>query len=84
MRGNGVESYTGTLLSTAGGIVLRRADGTIQTLPNNAGVTLPELPGGLITRPTLVWDIAAERAGTHTTPRVVPDDAASRGGPTTT
>jgi hypothetical protein len=67
VRGNGVESYTGTLLSTAGGIVLRRPDGTIQTLPHNAGVTLPELPGGLITRPTLVWDIAAEQAATHTT-----------------
>ncbi|HEV7800437.1 MAG TPA: hypothetical protein VGP15_05115 [Burkholderiales bacterium] len=67
VRGNGVESYTGTLLSTAGGIVLRRPDGTIQTLPHNAGVTLPELPGGLITRPTLVWDIAAERAATHST-----------------
>jgi hypothetical protein len=67
VRGTGVESYTGTLLSTAGGIVLKRNDGTIQTLPHNAGVTLPELPGGLITRPTLVWDIAAERAATHAT-----------------
>jgi hypothetical protein len=65
VRGNAVESYTGTLLSTAGGLVLRRPDGTIQTLPHNAGVRLPELPGGLITRPTLVWDIAAARAGTH-------------------
>jgi hypothetical protein len=67
VRGSGVESYTGTLLSTAGAIVLKRSDGTIRTLPTNAGVTLPELPGGLITRPTLVWDIAAERAGTHAT-----------------
>ena len=65
VRGTTVESYTGTLLSTTGGIVLRRPDGTIQTLPTNAGVMLPELPGGLITRPTLVWDIAAERAATH-------------------
>ncbi len=67
IRGNGVESYSGTLLSIAGGLVLRRPDGTIQTLPHNAGVTLPELPGGLITRPTLLWDIAAERAATHRT-----------------
>jgi hypothetical protein len=55
------------LLSTAGGLVLRRPDGTIQTLPHNAGVRLPELPGGLITRPTLVWDIAANRPGAHKT-----------------
>jgi len=65
VHGNGVESYTGTLLSTAGGLVLQRPDGSLQTLPHNAGVRLPELPGGLITRPTLVWDIAADRAGTH-------------------
>lgn len=65
VRGNGVESYTGTLLSTSGGLVLRRPDGAIQTLPHNAGVKLPEIPGGLITRPTLVWDIAANRAGAH-------------------
>ncbi len=67
VRGNAVESFAGTLLSTAAGLVLRRADGTIQTLPHNAGVRLPELPGGLITRPTLVWDIAANRPGAHRT-----------------
>jgi hypothetical protein len=65
VRGSGVESFDGTLLSTAGGITLRRSDGSIQTLPHNAGVRLPELPGGLITRPTLVWDVAASRAGAH-------------------
>ena len=62
-----MESFSGTLLSTAGALVLRRPDGSIQTLPQNAGVKLPELPGGLITRPTLVWDIAAGRGGTHKT-----------------
>ena len=67
VRGNGVESFSGTLLSTAGALVLRREDGSIQTLPANAGVRLPELPGGLITRPTLVWDLAANRGGTHQT-----------------
>jgi len=67
VRGNGVESFKGTLLSTAGGLTLRREDGTVQILPHNAGVKLPELPGGLITRPTLVWDIAAGRAGAHRT-----------------
>ena len=67
VRGNSTESFSGTLLSTAGGLVLKRDDGSIQTLPHNAGVRLPELPGGLITRPTLVWDINANRAGTHAT-----------------
>ncbi len=65
IRGQSTESFNGTLLSTQGGIVLRRDDGTVQVLPHNAGVRLPALPGGLITRPTLVWDIAAQRPGTH-------------------
>ena len=65
VRGSGVESFTGILLSTSGGLVLKRDDGSIQTLPNNAGVRLPELPGGLITRPTLIWDVSANRAGAH-------------------
>ena len=67
VRGSGVESFEGTLLSTEGGITLRRSDGSIQTLPHNAGVRLPQLPGGLITRPTLVWDVAASRTGAHRT-----------------
>jgi hypothetical protein len=65
VRGTGVESFQGTLLSATGGLILKRDDGTVQLLPHNAGVKLPELPGGLITRPTLVWDVAAQRAGTH-------------------
>ena len=65
VRGTGVESFQGTLLSATGGVILKRDDGTVQLLPHNAGVKLPELPGGLITRPTLVWDVAAQRAGTH-------------------
>ncbi len=67
VRGSGTETFSGILLSTAGGLVLKRDDGGIQTLPHNAGVRLPELPGGLITRPTLVWDINANRAGSHNT-----------------
>ncbi len=67
LRGNAVETISGTLLSTTGGMTLKRDDGTIQLLPGNAGVTLPSLPGGLITRPTLVWDMNAQQAGPHRT-----------------
>jgi hypothetical protein len=58
VRGQGTESFSGTLLSTQGGLVLKRDDGSVK---------LPSLPGGLITRPTLVWDVSAQRAGTHRT-----------------
>ena len=67
VRGQSTESFNGTLLSTQGGIVIRRDDGGVQILPHNAGVRLPALPGGLITRPTLVWDVAAQRAGSQRT-----------------
>jgi len=67
VRGTAVESFKGTLLSTTGGITLKREDGTIQLLPTNAGITLPSLPGGLITRPTLVWNMNAKQAGNHRT-----------------
>ena len=67
VRGQTTESFNGTLLSTQGGIVLRREDGGVQILPHNSGVRLPALPGGLITRPTLVWDVAAQRGGAHRT-----------------
>src|SRR5882672_1704264 len=65
--GNKIETLEGKLLSTQGGMVIREADGSVRTLPYNAGVKLPSLPGGLITRPTLVWDVITGKAGTHKT-----------------
>ena len=65
IRGNSVETFSGTLLSTSGGLVLQEADGSVRTVPHNASVKLPSLPGGLITRPTLVWDVAAKKPGRH-------------------
>ena len=67
VRGQSVETFSGTLLSTSGGMILKRDDGAVQLLPHNAGVTLPSLPGGLITRPTLVWDLSAKQPGSHRT-----------------
>jgi len=65
-RGDKLDSYAGTLLSTSGGLVLREADGSVRVVSHNSGITLPSLPGGLITRPTLVWDVAAKKPGKHT------------------
>jgi len=62
-RGENVETFSGTLLSTSGGLVLREADGSVRVIPGYSGVKLPNLPGGLITRPTLVWDISAKKSG---------------------
>lgn len=63
--GNNMVPITGTLLSATDGIVLREKDGTIYSLPAYSSVKFPDLPGGLNTRPTLVWDIQSPSGGTH-------------------
>jgi hypothetical protein len=65
VRGQNVESMTGTLIGTQGGLILRMSDNSIRTIGVYSGVKLASLPGGLISKPTLVWDVSAERAGTH-------------------
>lgn len=64
-RGNGTASSTvsGRLLSASDGLVLRSSDGSIHSLRDYSAVRFPELPGGLITQPTLVWDVNAPGAG---------------------
>jgi hypothetical protein len=66
-HGNGTQTFTGTLSSTTGGLILRGKDGSVQIVNGYAGIKLPEVPGGLITKPTLVWDIAAQKEGSHKT-----------------
>ena len=65
VRGQAIESITGTLIGTQGGLILRMPDGVIRTVTGYSGVRLATLPGGLISKPTLVWDVAADRAGAH-------------------
>ena len=47
--------------------MLRGKDGSIYSLPAYTSVRFPDLPGGLNTRPTLVWDIQSPAGGTHKT-----------------
>ncbi len=64
-RGQGVGAFTGTLVGTQGGLTLKAPDGTVRVVNGYSGVTLPSLPGGLISKPTLVWDIDAGKAAPH-------------------
>ena len=54
VRGNNVETITGTLVGMQGGLTLKLADGSVRILPGHSSVKLPGLPGGLISKPTLV------------------------------
>lgn len=63
--GNNTVQISGKLLSASDGIVLKAKDGSIYTLPGYSSVRFPDLPGGLNTRPTLVWDVQSLTAGKH-------------------
>ncbi|HUL81552.1 MAG TPA: DUF4139 domain-containing protein, partial [Gammaproteobacteria bacterium] len=67
LAGDHVSSLTGRLLSTQGGLVLSGANGEIHAINSYQNVHFPTLPGGLMTRPTLVWDVDTDRAGRHDT-----------------
>jgi len=63
--GNATSSVTGTLLSASDGLILRGSDGSVHALNGYSAVKFPELPGGLITQPTLVWDLNSPVSGTQ-------------------
>jgi hypothetical protein len=64
--GDAVSQVVGELLSAnQGQLVLKTKDG-IRIVPSGgAQVQLGELPGGLLTRPTLLWKLASETGGEH-------------------
>ena len=64
-NGNASSTTSGTLLSSVDGLVLRGADGTITAVRDYSSLRFGELPGGLITRPTLLWDINSPKGGTQ-------------------
>ena len=67
VQGDDVALLSGKLLSTQGGLVLQKPDGQVEVVSHYANVRFPQLPGGLITRPTLVWDVATAKPGVHNT-----------------
>ncbi len=64
-QGDGVKLIDGTLISSNDGLVLRGADGQIHALREWSNMRFGELPGGLITRPTLEWDVISAKGGTQ-------------------
>ncbi len=65
VRGDEAVSITGTLLSASGGIILQDEQGRLHTLNGYSNIIFPDLPGGFVTRPTLVWDLATAQPGNH-------------------
>jgi len=59
--------YSGTLLSGSQDIIIQTADGqvTVIKLDQVREFSFPRLPEGLITKPTLLWQIEAAKSGLH-------------------
>ncbi len=58
------KSYTGILLSHDGGVVLKLEDGKVVTLSEVSKVEFPD-SAGLLTKPTLVWQVYSPVGGTR-------------------
>ncbi len=59
-----VETISGTLLSADSGLILRDDAGGVRILNGYTGIALADA-ADLITKPTLVWNIATQRPGEH-------------------
>ena len=62
-QGNKHLETQGMLLSTEGGLTLRTHDNKVTTVKNWDQIDFPELPGGLLTKPTLVWLLNSDIKG---------------------
>jgi hypothetical protein len=64
--GDEASNVSGTLLSaTQGQLVLQTADGLRVVPMQGAQVQLGALPGGLLTKPTLIWKLSSKEGGDH-------------------
>ncbi|WP_223787843.1 DUF4139 domain-containing protein [Marinicella meishanensis] len=57
---------TGVLLSTAGGMTLQLDNDQVISIQQWQHIEFPELPGGLLTKPTLVWLLESLSSRTET------------------
>lgn len=65
--GDRSERVKGRLLGIEGGLTLADDDGRIRSITRWTDIVFPELPGGLLAKPTLLWKVAAKRGGAHDT-----------------
>jgi hypothetical protein len=57
------KTINGQLLGTNGGIIVQEDNGSVITLNKYDSVSFPSLPGGLLTKPTLLWLLKGKKAG---------------------
>jgi len=69
IEGDKVSVITGRLLSADYGVLLETSDG-IESISSISKISFPELPEGLLTKPTLIWKIWTENTGNRETETV--------------
>lgn len=65
MDGSNVYPVEGQLLSSNGGLLLKKDDGSVISVNNYSKIEFPSLSEGLITIPTLQWEVATNKTGVH-------------------
>jgi len=66
-RGDRADLVEGVLLGASDGLTLLMDDGSVQAIRNYGNLRFDQLPGGLITRPTLEWLLDSPSAGRQKT-----------------
>ena len=66
-RGEHVDLVEGTLLGAGDGLTLQLDDGSVQAIRHYGNIRFSQLPGGLITKPTLEWLLDSPSAGEQQT-----------------
>jgi len=66
-RGDQVDLVEGVLLGATDGLTLQLDDGSVQAIRSFNNLRFDQLPGGLITRPTLEWLLDSPSAGPQQT-----------------
>ena len=66
-RGDQVDLTEGTLLGIGDGLTLQMDDGSVRAIRNYNNLQFSQLPGGLITRPTLEWLLESPSRGSQKT-----------------
>jgi hypothetical protein len=66
-RGDQVDLLEGVLLGIGDGLTMQMDDGSVQAVRSYGNIRFPQLPGGLITKPTLEWLLDSPSGGEQET-----------------
>ncbi len=61
--GDKIHKKTGELISADGGLVIKDSSGGIHSINSYHNISFPQLPGGLRTKPTLLWSLYSDNPG---------------------